>query len=1350
MPLINVGGKQYHASLTDREGTVVGLNLVDARGNDNATEISQSNHPRTPLQTSTGQGEYSDLLLPYKELVQGDWSGGRALLNARKDQTRYLDSGGLDSELPEQVILRGRPTYTTGLHTCTQSLPALTTWQAMNGDGLFRSVSFTVSANIAQDNVYIMLWVRRMAGETQDLHVAICPDLAGEPNIAGSLGSGNFRAVDVEAGISEILVTFKCINPGGLVAGTTYHLVPWVIADGYNSWEILSHGSSGGGLESDTGLPTEWNVSFSPCFRVYDGSNAKSGEYFEYKSALYYIEYPGSGNSRILINGDRGAADSNAGALTTLVDATKAWATDEFIGGVVLLTAGPGSKEITPWRMIVSNSATALTVSPPWVTDHTVSTEYVILETNVWKVHVTLAYTVRDVEVAGEYIYFTDHYSALNHCIERNVAGVWTKTTGNDLYIEADILKAIQHPTDGMVLWGGTNGHRLYGTSVFYGRVPRLYGEGGALHKYIGELDAVDRLWDEQPVSTITQSHDRGSLQLSVAAGHVTGILASRRLPVPVDITQATSLQFGIKSTIAVTAGALNFLVDDTYYCGKKYIPNFLYHYNTEGYAKLVLYDDSETTASKWKTQGNTERRRDGTAIYVAGFTLAADDRIYVGFGQRFDRLKWVISTAQTNSQTLTCEYWDGQAWAAVTSFTDGTVATGKTLAQSGDMTFTISLDWNPGTHGDQATYLEQSNYWIRLIPSAALTIAKGELTVEDGQVIEYVSLTRAKDGDTGTFDVVTLTTDDYLYVGAEFRFERLDINVGVVNAVAATLSAQYFNGATWETLSLASDGTAAGGATLAKDGTVVINIQNFDWHKCAIENNEAYWLRLAVSADLTPNITLIEVAVQSADPKTLPIHALNAGETTWLALDIDPTVNPEPDMSNVRSIGLRLDTDLGAQTIDIFGPIMICAPVEYIPVGSRSERITGLGGHGTDRTNLMVHTESNVYEIQSENDNAVVPLPLDEIKSLRSPTNGRAVCHNDVYYYFNLSKYIERYVDGSLENVGPDLDEGLPEERVGTPKTLLSHPSRVLMSVNPVLSGPTIETTDVAGIATVMSRRGGGVHEVYRAPRLRDKSAVNDYKGYYSIDIEHIYFQSSYLGPDRLWISHGGDLLWVPLVPDNPLNHSDFTYLPDGYMITGWFDASFIDIEKTFTHLKIASENLTANTTIKAQYQLDSGVLRDTDTDTHWTDITALFTTSPSQRIELKTTADVTCRRIRFRFIFNTINSAVTPVLKSTNLQLIFFHPIKEVIQLRYRSNDVAVSVDGQANYANTAVLFDATIKTWASPPAHILTLNCMHPSFDGKTVVCQYPGGKPFEADPQGSPEAESLIRDLVLMEV
>lgn len=73
------------------------------------------------------------------------------------------------------------------------------------------------------------------------------------------------------------------------------------------------------------------------------------------------------------LGSDYGTAD--ASTTTTLVDATKSWTVNEYKKYVVEITSGTGSGQI---RGVISNTATALTITPAWTTTPDTTSKYYI------------------------------------------------------------------------------------------------------------------------------------------------------------------------------------------------------------------------------------------------------------------------------------------------------------------------------------------------------------------------------------------------------------------------------------------------------------------------------------------------------------------------------------------------------------------------------------------------------------------------------------------------------------------------------------------------------------------------------------------------------------------------------------------------------------------------------------------------------------------------------------------------------------------------------------------------------------------------------------------------------------
>ena len=256
----------------------------------------------------------------------------------------------------------------------------------------------------------------------------------------------------------------------------------------------------------------------------------------------------------------------------------------------------------------------------------------------------------------------------------------------------------------------------------------------------------------------------------------------------------------------------------------------------------------------------------------------------YVVVGSRVPKVKgirFVISTPNTNTATMTVAYWNGSSWTTVSNISDGTAVSGKTLAQTGDVTFnecTIAL----------STIDKSRGYFLRITVSATLSSTVNISAVYliydmqplpsfwDGKTIKPDGFKVTFDGSTYK-DYTSYVTDDslstvaslgglstsgYFYVQSvkKIRGIRIKMSTTNVNTNTATLSCSYWDGGFWQSLTL-SDSTAVGGATLAQSGEIT-----WTWptaaQKRSIGNDTDtfYQFRFAVSGTLSNNVDIAEV----------------------------------------------------------------------------------------------------------------------------------------------------------------------------------------------------------------------------------------------------------------------------------------------------------------------------------------------------------------------------------------------------------------------------------------------------------------------------------------------------------
>ena len=441
-----------HVSLYDGT-TTVNFVLVDGVGNIDPQAIQRRAQNRTSLKGSEGGGTYADFEPPYIPVVQNDWSGGRGQEDFERDRSRFFDSYRLNTWMPNQVILGPQEQYTTGYRVDDYIMPGSITWTSLLSGTRYLAVSFSAEGG-AMDRVY--LWIRRVGtGSVGAIKAELNNDSSGDP--------GTIRESQVITGATfgtdsaSVLQEFVWSGTNTLTGSTTY----WIKINAEsadttaNHWEVGT--SSTVGTTEQSSDNSSWSAaSVGLYFRLVDADDDREHLYFEYKQGQYKVSKPTDTTAaQLWINGDRGTADSNSGALTTTVDATKSWTTDEFIDSVVIIVAGTGSEEIVNFRVITSNTGTALTHAA-WNITHDTTTEYVIVADDTW-IEITghgLTGPVTDVLVSKDIIYFAQGESInIRRANFATSGGTWTLSYADDGTNKATFLELVEDPVGGQQVW---------------------------------------------------------------------------------------------------------------------------------------------------------------------------------------------------------------------------------------------------------------------------------------------------------------------------------------------------------------------------------------------------------------------------------------------------------------------------------------------------------------------------------------------------------------------------------------------------------------------------------------------------------------------------------------------------------------------------------------------------------------------------------------------------------------------------------------------------------------------------------------------------------------------------------
>jgi hypothetical protein len=443
----------HHVKFTDQAGTSVGLVLVDSKSNANGLGIMRSPLQRNALKTSSGIDGLDDLARPWSPIPQKDWSLGRGQEDFEDNVSRFADSKRALTMFSNMVICGPQEVYTQGLHDSDELLPGSLKWVGLIGGSKHIANTFEASASYSATSIAVH--VKRIGTPTTALTIAIYSDVGGEPG--SLLKSDTVDTTDITDHLSRFW--HIDVTAQALTSGSDYWVYVSSDGDDDNHWKVGTNDASGTTLESSAG--SSWSAAlYDLYYRVSTANNAAQRiKYFIYKQQLYCVVSTQGAEPTVWEAGDRGMADANTGALTTLVDATKSvtWVADEWIGCTVLLTAGTGSTEEKPYRTITDNTTTTLTVDTAWEIEHDTTTEYVILASNTWKAVASHGMTalVTDIMIHNNIAYFCQGDAV---AIRRMQWAAGAYTWADDSTNTAYRLTTVTHDANGPEIWRANNG----------------------------------------------------------------------------------------------------------------------------------------------------------------------------------------------------------------------------------------------------------------------------------------------------------------------------------------------------------------------------------------------------------------------------------------------------------------------------------------------------------------------------------------------------------------------------------------------------------------------------------------------------------------------------------------------------------------------------------------------------------------------------------------------------------------------------------------------------------------------------------------------------------------------------
>jgi hypothetical protein len=244
----------------------------------------------------------------------------------------------------------------------------------------------------------------------------------------------------------------------------------------------------------------------------------------------------------------------------------------------------------------------------------------------------------------------------------------------------------------------------------------------------------------------------------------------------------------------------------------------------------------------------NTYRYTSNFSPPVQEYGAAYSSTTYIGSTLPIKGFKPYVGTANTQTSTMSVQYWGTGGWTAVSSLSDGTASGGISLAQTGWVTFTSTVGLS------KLREIEKSiAHWYKVVVSgaaAAFTAVLPNVTVDvpmqpiqdiwdgaDRPVGAFLKNKTSVFSDysvnvlrneidstiTSTYaDLSSITSSDYLIVGFLERSMGFNVNIASdkPNTTASQMSVDYWNGTAWTPLTI-NDGTIDGTKSFAKSGFV-------------------------------------------------------------------------------------------------------------------------------------------------------------------------------------------------------------------------------------------------------------------------------------------------------------------------------------------------------------------------------------------------------------------------------------------------------------------------------------------------------------------------------------------------
>lgn len=378
------------------------------------------------------------------------------------------------------------------------------------------------------------------------------------------------------------------------------------------------------------------------------------------------------------------------------------------------------------------------------------------------------------------------------------------------------------------------------------------------------------------------------------------------------------------------------------------------------------------------------------------------------------------------------------------------------------------------------------------------------------------------------------------------------------------------------------------------------------------------------------------------------------------------------------------------------------------ISLQDTGDRITNLLPYG-EQGYLWVLKEGALIQIERSGATDVpAELIIGEMHQAKDARNGAAAIVAGVYLWFSFLEGLEKYYNGSLDDVGPNREAGLPSGRRGYVASLAGYPGRLFAAVDAGASGE----------SSVLCWSGNGWHEVVRVPDDLRASAV--------------YCQAIPGQVDRLWVGAAGYLMWAPLSL-NPMAEAVYPFAGDGGLVSAWFYGGLVNVDKYWN--AIGATLVDDVGVVEVDYQQNEADA--------WTRAGVLTRAAPELDL-----SGVSGAKLRWRLRLRAHNTTSSPRVRAVIVEGVARAPVKYADTLTFRAarkvQDLVGEWDGQVGETMLAQL-----ESWAAMAAPVV-VGCISSRLNGKSAFVEPASVRVLDVVRDGATGEERMVCQVQLVEV